>query len=431
MAHVVILGAGMSGIPSCFEIRAKLGDNVDITVISDKSQFYFIPATPLIAVGLRKVEDISIEIEPVLKAKNAKLIISAVEKLYPEKNLVICKNGEKIKYDYLVIATGYKFDYESVEGLSNYSETIGTVAEVEKMRQKIPEFLENSNHIVIGATQGSACFGPAYEYAMLVDYDLRRKKVRENVSITFVTPEPYLGHFGIGGIGDINGMLEKYLLSRDVKWIANAKIDKFTEDKVYVTEYDADGVNKQQHILDSNFKMFMPPCRGIDVFKDIEDLVDSSGFIIVDDFQHNPKYKNIFAVGVCVSVLGTEKTPVSMEPPRTDYMIETMIKTAAENIRAMINGEELSRSEKLSTIWLADFGDDGMVFIALPQNPPRDVSWAAEGKWVHFAKIAFEKYFMRNLRRGTSEPIFEKYILKMASIDNIEDEKISRLEDCA
>ena len=72
-----------------------------------------------------------------------------------------------------------------------------------------------------------------------------------------------------------------------------------------------------------------------------------------------------------------------------------------------------------NAICLADMGDTGAAFVALPQIPPRNVAWFKKGKWVHMAKIAFEKYFIRKMKKGTSEPIYEKYILKMLGIGKL------------
>ena len=65
---------------------------------------------------------------------------------------------------------------------------------------------------------------------------------------------------------------------------------------------------------------------------------------------------------------------------------------------------------------LADFGDTGVAFVALPQIPPRNVNWFSEGKWVHLAKVAFEKYFIRKMKKGTSEPLYEKLVLHALGI---------------
>ena len=68
---------------------------------------------------------------------------------------------------------------------------------------------------------------------------------------------------------------------------------------------------------------------------------------------------------------------------------------------------------------LADMGDTGFAFVALPQIPPRNVTWAKTGKWVHLAKVAFEKYYLRKVRTGNTEPVYEKYIFRMLGIERL------------
>jgi sulfide:quinone oxidoreductase len=102
-------------------------------------------------------------------------------------------------------------------------------------------------------------------------------------------------------------------------------------------------------------------------------------------------------------------------------MIESMVTATAHNIQAQLQGREPSAKATWNAICLADFGDSGIAFVALPQIPPRNVSWFSEGKWVHLAKIAFEKYFMRKMKTGNSEPIYEKYVLKALGILKIKE----------
>ena len=68
---------------------------------------------------------------------------------------------------------------------------------------------------------------------------------------------------------------------------------------------------------------------------------------------------------------------------------------------------------------LADFGNDGVAFVALPQIPPRNVNWAGQGYWVHLAKVAFEHYFLRKVRRGSSEPLYERVVMKSLGITKL------------
>jgi sulfide:quinone oxidoreductase len=102
--------------------------------------------------------------------------------------------------------------------------------------------------------------------------------------------------------------------------------------------------------------------------------------------------------------------------PKTGYMIESMVTAAAHNIREELDGQQPTHKGTWNALCLADFGDTGIAFLAMPQIPPRNVQWASRGKWVHLAKIAYEKYFIRKVRQGLSEPIYERLPLKMFGI---------------
>ena len=74
-----------------------------------------------------------------------------------------------------------------------------------------------------------------------------------------------------------------------------------------------------------------------------------------------------------------------------------------------------------NAICLADFGDSGVAFLAQPQIPPRNVNWSSKGEWVHYAKVAFEKYFLRKIRRGESEPFYERFLLDKLNIAKVKE----------
>jgi sulfide:quinone oxidoreductase len=237
--------------------------------------------------------------------------------------------------------------------------------------------------------------------------------------MTFVTAEPYVGHLGLGGVGDSKGLLESALRERHIRWICNAKTTKVEAGKMYVTEHDADGKPIKEHELPFKYSMMLPAFKGVDAVFGIDGLTNPRGFILIDEFQRNPKYRNVYSVGVCVAIPPVEVTPVPTGAPKTGYMIESMVTATAHNIRAVLDGKEPATKATWNALCLADFGDTGVAFVALPQIPPRNVNWFAEGKWVHLAKVAFEKYFLRKMRAGTSEPVFEKMVLKALGIMKI------------
>ena len=101
-------------------------------------------------------------------------------------------------------------------------------------------------------------------------------------------------------------------------------------------------------------------------------------------------------------------------------MIETMVTAIVHNIDADLHGRSADARATWNAICLADMGDTGAAFVALPQIPPRNVNWFKKGKWVHMGKIAFEKYFLYKMKSGSSEPLYEKRILKLLGIERLE-----------
>ena len=209
------------------------------------------------------------------------------------------------------------------------------------------------------------------------------------------------------------------LREKHIKWICNAKVTKVEAGKMIVAEHNDDGSVKKEHELAFKFSMMLPAFKGVDAVFGIEGLTNPRGFILIDEFQRNPKFKNIYSAGVCVAIPPVEPTPVPTGAPKTGYMIETMVTAAVHNIRRAIDGNEPDQKATWNAVCLADFGDTGAAFVALPQIPPRNVNWFKKGKWVHLAKVGFEKYFMRKMKKGETEPVFEKYVLKMLGIEKL------------
>ena len=421
MAHIVILGAGIGGMSCAYEMREQVRAEDKVTVISDSAQFQFVPSNPWVAVNWRTKEDITIPIAPYFERKNIKLITTAAKRVHPEKNQVELADGTNVDYDFLVIATGPKLAFDEVEGMGpgKNTQSICHVDHAVEAGKAWDQFVRDPGPIVVGAVQMASCYGPAYEFAMIMDTDLRKRKIRDKVPMTFVTAEPYIGHLGLGGVGDSKGLMESAMRDRHIKWICNAKVTKIEPGKMFVTELDDMGNVKKEHELPFKHSMMLPAFKGIDAVFGIEGLANPRGFILIDPYQRNPKFNNIYAVGVCVAIPPVEATPVPTGAPKTGYMIETMVTSTVHNIRNVLDGKEPDQKATWNAICLADFGDTGAAFVALPQIPPRNVNWFKEGKWVHLAKIAFEKYFLRKMKKGTTEPIYEKYVLGVLGIKKL------------
>ena len=391
-------------------------------MVSNTDTFQFVPSNPWVAVGWRSRRDTTFKLAPCLRKKNIEFVPVAAQTIRPDDNQVLLADGTVVDYDYLVIATGPKLAFDEVEGLGpkGYTNSVCTIDHAEQASEKWRDFIEDPGPIVVGAVQMASCFGPAYEFAFIMDADLRKRRIRDKVPMTFVTSEPYIGHLGLGGVGDSKGMLESELRNRHINWITNASITRVEDGRMFADEHDPDGNVIRQHELAFSYSMMLPAFRGVDAVAAVgEDLVNPRGFVKVDEYQRNPKWHNIYAVGVCIAIPPVETTPVPTGTPKTGYMIESMVTATALNIKADIDGREPDKIPTWNAICLADMGDTGIAFVAMPQIPPRNTQWMKKGKWVHLAKAAFEKYFIRKMKKGTTERLYEKYILKAMGIEKL------------
>jgi sulfide:quinone oxidoreductase len=423
---VLVLGAGIGGLSAAYELKATLGGEAEISVLSDSEWFQFVPSNPWVALKWREAKDIKVHLPETLGGFGIGFSSIGAKRVLPDANAVELADGTRMDYDYLVIATGPALAFDEIEGFGpgRNSWSICHVDHATALSEKWESFCAEPGPMVVGAVQGASCFGPAYEFALLANADLRKRKVRDRVPMTFVTSEPYIGHLGLGGVGDTKGLLESILRDRDIRWITNARVDRVEGDKVVVSEFNEDGAVKKVHELPSKLNMMIPAFRGVgclfdEAGKPIDGLANPRGFVLIDKHQRNPKYRNIFAAGVCVAIPPVEKTPVPVGVPKTGYMIESMVTAIAHNIRDVMAGREPKEEATWNAVCLADFGDDGVAFVALPQIPPRNVNWAGQGYWVHLAKVAFEKYFLHKVRKGTSEPGYERVVLSMMGVNKL------------
>ena len=404
-----------------YEMKDQLRPGDTLTVVTRDPTYHFVPSNPWVAVGWRKPGDIEIDLAPVFAKKGIGFKAVAAKKLKPEENSVELEDGSSLAYDYLINATGPELAFDEIEGLGpeGFTQSVCHVSHALRAHDAFEAFCRNPGPIVVGAVQGASCFGPAYEFLFILETELRRRKIRDRVPMTFVTAEPYIGHLGLDGVGDTKGLLESEMRSKHIKWITSARVKKTVAGMMTVEEVADDGTVKATRELPFGFAMMLPAFRGVAAMRGIEGLSNPRGFTLIDKFQRNPKYPNVFAVGVCVAIPPTGATPVPCGVPKTGFMIESMVTATAKNIGLLLRGEEPRHQATWNAVCLADFGDSGVAFVAQPQIPPRNVNWSSSGKWVHGAKIGFEKYFLHKIRRGTSETFYEKLALDILGIDKL------------
>lgn len=421
MAHVVVLGAGLGGVIMAYEMKDQLPPGDQLTVVAKGSTYSFVPSNPWVAVGWRQKDEIEVDLTEIMARRGIALVTQGAARVHPGENRIELTDGGSLTYDYLVIATGPDLAFDEIAGLGPEANThsVCHVDHALRAAEAFKTLVAKPGPVVIGAVQGASCFGPAYEFLFILETALRRAKVRDRVPMTFVTSEPYIGHLGLDGVGDTRGLLEGQMRAHHIKWITNAKVASVDPGMMHVEEVNTDGSTLKLHNLPFSFSMMLPAFRGVPAVRGIDGLTNPRGFILVDKFQRNPTFRNVFAVGVGVAIPPMGPTPVPVGVPKTGFMIESMVTATAMNIASLLRGQEPAEVGTWNAVCLADFGDGGVAFVAQPQIPPRNVNWSSQGKWVHYAKIGFERYFLRKIRMGKSEPFYERLALQALGIDKL------------
>ena len=381
LPQIIILGAGLGGTIAAYEIRDAVKGKAEVTVINDQDDYWFVPSNPWVAVRWREPDAIRVNLPPIMAKKGIGFTSVGAKRVHPGENRVELNDGTSLHYDYLVIATGPDLAFDEVQGLgpAGFTQSICRTDHAAEAASAFDRFCENPRPIVGGAAQGASCYGPAYEFALILDTELKRRKLRDKVPMTFVTAEPYIGHLGLDGVGDTKGLLESELRQRHIKWVTNARITGVEQDTMHVEELGEDGAVKQSHDLPFGFSMILPAFRGVPAVHGVEGLTNPRGFILADKHQRNPNFPNVYSLGVCVAIPPVGPTPVPVGVPKTGFMIESMVTAIAANLALELAGKPPAEEATWNAVCLADFGDGGVAFVAQPQIPPRTLNWSSCG----------------------------------------------------
>jgi sulfide:quinone oxidoreductase len=397
MAKVIVIGGSYAGLTAALELRRLLPAEDSVTLVSASEYFFFFPSLIWVIQGERELSDLSFSLQPVLEDAGVEFIPRRLVRINPAENTVDLNGDLTLSYDRLLIATGGEWDWESIPGSrpkpDGFSVSMLSPSAAVAARQDWKALLENPCPIVVGVGLNAGLYGAAYELTLNLDTALRKAGVRDEVLITFITPEPFLGHFGHGGLGNSRQILESAFRKQDILALTETQIKRVEADLVILAGRPGG--------LDSGFTVIVPPYIGIGPVRETPDLADARGQIPVDDYYKSTKYPSIYAVGTAIQIEPTDKPLLPCGILVTGKVSAEMGRIAAANIAADFGvGVPIQKSPRdLKDFYVLDSGSQGL-FMSLGSQPWLNLQVNLPGPWSHWAKVIAEDYQMWQLKSG-------------------------------
>jgi sulfide:quinone oxidoreductase len=397
MNRVVVVGANFAGATAALEIKRKLKNEVEVTVIDRKENSLYFPSLIWVPIGRREVDQCMVPRKPVFDKRGVTFVVDTATSVDPDKQEVTTEHGT-YPYDQLVIATGPKVNRDVAPGVREHCCYIGSVDGALDTRAKLEEFKKNPGPIVIGATQKASCMGAAYEFLFNVEKWLRQEKIRKQVELYWITPETYLGHFGIDGMPLAEFYMKLFMKTFNIHFRTEVGVQEVTADAVVLDTGEK---------IACKFTMLMVPFTGVDFIANSPKLeAPENHFLDVKPSYQHKKYANVWGAGLTVDVKPPFKPGrVPFGVPKTGYPSDASGKIVAENVIKALRGRSDFKEKpwgRLAALCVMDAGKKEVIILGNAFFKPRWFAVMIPNVFNDFSKLFLEKYFLWKLRHGYS-----------------------------
>jgi len=330
---ILIVGGGSGGIAVASQLTRNLPKkDQDIAIVEPQSKHYYQPLWTMVGGGIFKKQDSEGNEEDYIP-KGSKWLKTSITEFNPEENSVKTKNGKKITYDYMVVATGIELYMDKIKG---FKESVGkngvctnySYNYVDSTWEFLKDFKEGT--LVFTVPENPIkCGGAPQKIMWLADDYLRKQGKRDKCKIIFMTATPTM--FGVKKYSDI---LEELRKERGVDAMFKTSLVEIKSDsKEAIFKTD----NGTESSLKYDFLHVTPP-MGPSIEIRNSPLSSPNGYVDVDKYtlQHN-KFKNIFSLGDCAN-LPTSKTVAAITKQAPTVVANILSCLKNEPLNAHYNG---------------------------------------------------------------------------------------------
>ncbi|AMY69720.1 NAD(P)/FAD-dependent oxidoreductase [Frigidibacter mobilis] len=331
-AKIVILGAGAAGTALANRLVHRL-DGADITVLDARKQHLYQPGFTLIAAGL-KPEGYSISATKDWLPQGVSLIEEAAAEIDPEARTVTTSGGSVLSYDFLIVATGLKLDYDAIPGMSLDlvgSNGLGSVYAgpdyAAKTWAAMDKFTSEGGVGVFSrpATE-MKCAGAPLKYTFLTDDYAVRKGTRGKVEIKYFAHNK--AFFSVPIVSEKVRML---FGERNIQTAMDHVLIALDPGKRIATFQTPEGTREEGY----DFINVIPPMRAPDVVRasglSWADKWTDQGWIEVDKGTlRHARFPEVFGLG---DICGVPKG-------KTAASVKWMVPVVEDHLVAQIEGKE-------------------------------------------------------------------------------------------
>jgi sulfide:quinone oxidoreductase len=394
-ARIVIAGSGLGGIAVASRLMKEL-DGASVTIVDARAQHYYQPGFTLVATGIWPVDKVLDPTAGFIPA-GVKWVRDMVAEFDPAANVVVTRGGERIPYDYLVVATGLHLDYAQIEGMDVAEIGRNGLASVyagpqaaEASWSALDAFRQKGGQALMTLPAGPLkCAGAPLKMTFMVADRLRQAGTLDKSRVDFHTALPAGTVFGVKVVND------DVLARWKALGIQNHYLSKLVAVDAAARKATFASPEGQRETLDYDFLHVVPPMRAPDVVK-LSDLswkeggFAPGGWLEVDKstLQHR-RYKNVFGIG---DINGTPRG-------KTAATVKKAAPVVAHNLTQVIAGKEPDARfdgytscpliVREGSAMLIEFDYDGKLTPSLPMIDPLQESYLAWLMKVRMLKPAY------------------------------------------